>query len=143
MFQSSVSSRLVLAQLRQQEVGLSHLVVEAMKSVCASLSFSSTGAGQDIEDISGRCDRMQNVPRPDERASDVFDVCCIPRVSHVTGVLDAHDVGTTSSGDIVFVNTRYSCLATTSRKHSFKPIWKPPFISKIVDEVLFAVAAAW
>ncbi len=28
----------------------------------------------------------------------------------------------------------YNCLATPSERHSFTPIWKPPFISKIVKE---------
>jgi uncharacterized protein (TIGR03032 family) len=39
-----------------------------------------------------------------------------------------------SDGRIVFVNTLYNCLATTSERHSFAPLWKPPFISKIVKE---------
>src|SRR4029079_10534159 len=30
--------------------------------------------------------------------------------------------------------TLYNCLATPSERHSFTPIWKPPFISKIVKE---------
>jgi uncharacterized protein (TIGR03032 family) len=37
-------------------------------------------------------------------------------------------------GKIIFVNTRYNCLATTSPRDSFIPVWKPPFISKIVAE---------
>ena len=34
----------------------------------------------------------------------------------------------------MFVNTLYNCLATPSERHSFTPIWKPPFISKIIKE---------
>ena len=34
----------------------------------------------------------------------------------------------------MFVNTLYNCLATPSARHSFTPMWKPPFISKIVKE---------
>ena len=37
-------------------------------------------------------------------------------------------------GRIVFVNTLYSCLATLSERHSFKPIWRPPFISRLAAE---------
>ena len=51
-----------------------------------------------------------------------------------TGELDAHDVGLLADGRIVFVNTLYNCLATASDRHSFAPLWKPPFISKIVKE---------
>jgi uncharacterized protein (TIGR03032 family) len=35
---------------------------------------------------------------------------------------------------VIFVNTKYSCLATTSTRHGFKPIWKPKFISKLAAE---------
>ena len=52
----------------------------------------------------------------------------------VTGELDAHDIGQLADGRIVFVNTLYNCLATPSERHSFTPIWKPSFISKIVKE---------
>nr|MDJ0574179.1 TIGR03032 family protein [Xenococcaceae cyanobacterium MO_234.B1] len=38
------------------------------------------------------------------------------------------------SGELVFVNTLFSCLATVSQTHSFKPIWQPPFISKLAAE---------
>jgi uncharacterized protein (TIGR03032 family) len=45
-----------------------------------------------------------------------------------------HDIGLLADGRIVFVNTLYNCLATTSERHSFTPVWKPPFISRIVKE---------
>jgi uncharacterized protein (TIGR03032 family) len=32
------------------------------------------------------------------------------------------------------VNTKYSCLATTSDTHSFQPIWKPPFVTRLAAE---------
>jgi uncharacterized protein (TIGR03032 family) len=38
------------------------------------------------------------------------------------------------SGRMVFVNTKYGCLATVSMSHAFKPLWKPKFISKLVAE---------
>ena len=64
----------------------------------------------------------------------LFDACYVPREIFVTGELDAHDIGSSTDGRIVFVNTLYNCLATPSDRHSFTPIWKPPFISKIVKE---------
>lgn len=78
--------------------------------------------------------RFENVLKSGERAEELFDACFVPRVSYTTGVLDAHDVAVTEEGRIVFVNTRFNCLATVSPKHSFEPIWKPPFVTKIVDE---------
>lgn len=35
---------------------------------------------------------------------------------------------------MIFVNTRFNCLATPSDRHSFEPVWRPPFISALVDE---------
>jgi uncharacterized protein (TIGR03032 family) len=58
----------------------------------------------------------------------------VPREIFVTGELDAHDVGQLKDGRVVFVNTLYNCLATPSERHSFTPIWKPPFVSKILKE---------
>jgi len=46
--------------------------------------------------------------------------------------VDAHDIGQLKDGRIV--NTLYNCLATPSERYSFTPVWKPPFISKIVKE---------
>jgi uncharacterized protein (TIGR03032 family) len=64
----------------------------------------------------------------------------VPRVGHVTGELDAHDVhhvgdGPGAAGDeVLFVNTLYSCLARPSARHSFEPVWRPPFVSRLVPE---------
>ncbi len=35
---------------------------------------------------------------------------------------------------MVFVNTLFSCLARASTEHSFVPVWKPSFISKLAAE---------
>lgn len=69
-----------------------------------------------------------------ERANEIYDACFVPRRLHVTGALDAHDIGLDKDGEPIFVSTRYNCLARPSRTHNFKPIWKPGFISKIVAE---------
>jgi uncharacterized protein (TIGR03032 family) len=71
---------------------------------------------------------------PHERINHIFDACYMPRTMHVTGDLDAHDVGLDGDGRVVFVNTRFNCLATISETHSFEELWRPPFISALVDE---------
>jgi uncharacterized protein (TIGR03032 family) len=63
-----------------------------------------------------------------------FTQCFVPRTSYSTGQLDAHDVGILENGEVVFVNTRFNCLATLSKNHSFKPYWTPSFISGMVQE---------
>ena len=78
--------------------------------------------------------RFKNVLKEGEQINNVFDACYVPRETYVTGELDAHDVGVLKDGRVVFVNTLYNCLATPSLRHSFTPLWKPPFISAIVKE---------
>ncbi len=78
--------------------------------------------------------RLENVLRPGQRANDMFDRMYMPRAASYTGDLDMHELALRADGQVVFVNTRYSCLATLSPTHSFRPLWKPPFISKLVPE---------
>ncbi|MEQ9377180.1 MAG: TIGR03032 family protein [Imperialibacter sp.] len=63
-----------------------------------------------------------------------YDKVYLPQVAYTTGDLDIHDIIVGQDGRPVFVNTLFSCLATTSETHSFRPVWKPPFISKMVPE---------
>ncbi|HEX5757361.1 MAG TPA: TIGR03032 family protein, partial [Arenimonas sp.] len=69
-----------------------------------------------------------------EAIHKVFDRCYVPRNAQTIGDLDIHELGIRSNGRVVFVNTKYSCLAELSLTHNFKPIWKPPFISKLAPE---------
>ena len=78
--------------------------------------------------------KFKNVLEPGQEVNHLYDACFVPRDLHVTGELDAHDVGLLKDGRVVFVNTRYNCLATPSSLHSFTPLWKPPFVSKIIKE---------
>ena len=50
------------------------------------------------------------------------------------GDLDIHDVAVDADGKVVFVNTLFGCLATTSERHSFTPLWQPPFLTKLAAE---------
>ncbi len=77
--------------------------------------------------------RFDNVIPPGQSGGP-NDAIFAPRVSWFTGDVDAHDVSFDAEGRIVFVNTLFSCLATVSDDHSFKPLWKPPFISKLAPE---------
>ncbi|MDA8746348.1 TIGR03032 family protein [Rubripirellula amarantea] len=48
--------------------------------------------------------------------------------------MDIHDVAVEASGQVVFVDTLFGCLATLSDTHSFVSLWKPSFISELVAE---------
>lgn len=63
-----------------------------------------------------------------------YDKLYVPRTGYTTGDLDIHDVAVDSGGRIVFVSTLLNCLATVSESNSCTPLWKPSFISKVVNE---------
>lgn len=95
----------------------------------------SIGAQGDMTMTSGyQIMRFENTLQPGQEINHMFDACFVPRTVHITGQLDAHDVGIDAKGRVVFVNTRFNCLAVPSAKHSFEIIWKPDFISSLVDE---------
>lgn len=77
--------------------------------------------------------RFENVCSKNE-ALDGYDRVFVPQVSYTTGELDIHDMAVDGSGRLVFVNTQFGCLATLSETHSFRPIWRPSFISGLVPE---------
>ncbi len=77
--------------------------------------------------------RFENVIDPGQIASG-YDRLYVPQIGYTTGDLDIHDVAVEASGRVVFVNTLFGCLATISDTHSFVPLWKPPFISRLAAE---------
>lgn len=66
--------------------------------------------------------------------ADGYDRFYVPQVGSVTGDIDIHDIAVDESGRPIFVNTLFGCLATTSDRYSFEPIWRPPFLSKLAAE---------
>jgi uncharacterized protein (TIGR03032 family) len=62
------------------------------------------------------------------------DACYLPLRRHVTGDVSIHDMAYDASGELWFVNTRFSCLATIDSEHSFVPRWRPRFISALAPE---------
>jgi uncharacterized protein (TIGR03032 family) len=77
--------------------------------------------------------RFENALRPGEYFKG-HDRLFIPRAGYTTGDLDIHDIVVEAGGRVVFVNTKFGCLATLSERHSFTPLWKPPFLEKLVPE---------
>jgi uncharacterized protein (TIGR03032 family) len=78
--------------------------------------------------------RLENILRRGEVANRFFDRLFVPRNAQITGDIDVHEMGIDRAGRVIFVNTKYSCLATFNVTHSFRPVWKPKFISKVAPE---------
>lgn len=63
-----------------------------------------------------------------------YDAVYVPRESRVTGDVDIHDIVVDGDGRVVFTNTLFNCLATTDDEHNFRPLWRPPWITKYAPE---------
>lgn len=61
------------------------------------------------------------------------DACYLPRDIHITGNIDVHEMAW-SDGELWLVNTRFSCLCTVDKAHSFVPRWQPGFVSQLIDD---------
>lgn len=61
------------------------------------------------------------------------DACFLPLRHHVTGDVRVHEMAFVD-GRLVFVNTRFSCLAALGEDISFEPLWRPPFVSALAAE---------
>lgn len=77
--------------------------------------------------------RFDNVMRAGDR-HDKHDAVLAPHAGWITGDCDVHDVAFGEAGRPVFVNTLFSCLAAASDGHSFRPLWRPGFVSRLVPE---------
>jgi uncharacterized protein (TIGR03032 family) len=71
---------------------------------------------------------------PAAERGGTFDAAYVPHAAWITGSIDAHDVGIGADGRPVFVTSLYSCIAAVSDSHSFRPVWRPPFISALAPE---------
>lgn len=78
--------------------------------------------------------RLENVLGPGQLANDKHDRLYVPRNAQTFGHIDFHELGIRANGTVVVVNTRYSCLCEPSLVHSFRTVWRPPFISALEPE---------
>lgn len=61
------------------------------------------------------------------------DALFLPRQIHFSGDIRIHEIAYVDD-TLWAVNTRFSCLCTFDRGHSFVPRWKPPFITGLAPE---------
>ena len=128
-FTSYQSSCLYL--LGRDPKGGAHLHQSAMPK---PMGLCNDGKGGLVLSAGAEILHFANVLNPGQQINRTFDACYLARTIHVTGSLDAHDVDIDKNGAFIFVNTRFNWLATVSPRHSFEMLWKPPFISALIDE---------
>jgi uncharacterized protein (TIGR03032 family) len=100
---------------------------------CMGLAVSGNGRSLALA-TQTQIQRFDNVLPAGQGSQDGYDAVYAPHAAWVTGDLDVHDVGFGADGRPVFVNTLFACLASVSDGHSFRPVWTPPFISKLAAE---------
>lgn len=71
---------------------------------------------------------------PAGQAANGFDRLYVPQCAYTTGDVDTHDIALDGAGRPVFVNTLFSCIAAPSETHSFRPLWRPPWITRLAAE---------
>lgn len=81
-------------------------------------------------------EEFRNVPAVANKLDPVnkHDACFLPRHAHTTGNIDGHEMAYDKDGQLWVVNTRFSCLCTLDAEHSFRPRWRPPFVSAYAPE---------
>ena len=67
------------------------------------------------------------------RQPETYDALFVPRSVHYCGALAVHDMVFTEHG-LVGVNTLFSCLFQLDPRFSFRPVWKPRFVSELAPE---------
>ncbi|MCW5773972.1 MAG: TIGR03032 family protein [Rhodospirillaceae bacterium] len=77
--------------------------------------------------------RFENAVSPGRSAAG-HDRLYVPRVAYTTGDLKVGDVAPAADGTILFANTLFSCIAAAGPEFSFTPLWRPPFISRLLPE---------
>jgi len=100
---------------------------------CMGLGVSADGRSLALA-TRNQIQRFDNVLPEGQADKSGFDAVFAPHAAWVTGDLDVHDVGFGADGRPAFVNTLFGCLATVSDGYSFRPLWKPPFLSRLAAE---------
>jgi uncharacterized protein (TIGR03032 family) len=65
--------------------------------------------------------------------SGKHDAVFLPRNCHFTGNIHIHEIAW-GGVELWIANTRFSCLCTIDREHSFVPRWRPSFVSGLSPE---------
>jgi uncharacterized protein (TIGR03032 family) len=77
----------------------------------------------------------QNLPAVAHKLepAEKHDACFMPRAACATGDIQIHEMAW-AGDELWFVNTAFSCLCTRSAGYSFRPRWRPPFVSHLAPE---------
>ncbi|MEY2699527.1 MAG: hypothetical protein RIQ52_282 [Pseudomonadota bacterium] len=68
-----------------------------------------------------------------------FDAVYMPRQAYMLGGCDVHDLVANvrhqdQHHELLFVNTRFSCVAAPDPHFNFRPVWKPAFVTALAQD---------
>lgn len=85
--------------------------------------------------------------RPAGEVSDLegkrlpYDLCLTPHKAYITGDFSGHEMafvpgmGNAEGNSLLHIcNTRFSCICQLDEKYSFRPVWRPRFVTEIAPE---------
>jgi len=105
------------------------------RTFARSMGLAASGDGRSLALATHyQIHRFDNVLPPGQANAEGFDAVYAPHAAWVTGDLDVHDVGFGADGRPVFVNTLFGCIAAVSDGDSFRPLWRPRFVSRLAAE---------
>ncbi|WP_346620517.1 TIGR03032 family protein [Blastococcus montanus] len=122
------SGRLVLVRADDRGLETRLLAFESPMGVAVRPDRLCLGTRRQVFDyrnqpaVAARLDRPRGV-----------DACYVPRGAHWTGDIGARDLAW-AGDELWLVATSFSCLATLDADHSFRPRWRPPFVSALAPE---------
>lgn len=120
------------------------LAIEPTRNVPTRLAMGTAMQVWEFHNVPAACTRLDSArDATDELPARLasphpHDACFLPRVAHWTGDIDVHEMAWVNAppspspedenSDLIFINTRFSCLSRRSAMHSFEPVWRPAFI---------------
>ena len=124
------AQRILLFSARGDRMNMLMRVFESPKGLALDASGAYLAMGGRRELLLFRDGgRFPSIQGDQSRVQHTF----VPRRSYITSDVAVHEVGW-HNGELVFVATRFSCLARLDEDFSFVPVWQPPFITKIAPE---------
>lgn len=120
------SGKLICARVQDGALNTHFRNVDKPMGIAVGPGRFSLGTRTEVWDL-------RNMPEvaPKVEPTGTHDACYLPRKRHVTGDVGIHEMGFAHGGELWFVATGFSCLATLDADHSFVPRWRPPWISEV------------
>ena len=122
------TSRVIVIRAKEDELYLSVKSFPRPMGLAAQKNRLVLGINSQLVDFR-RFDPVASCLEPEGLVTS----CFTPRSTHVTGMINIHDIAWGDEG-LWVVNSAFSCLSLVQGDYSFVPKWKPGFISKLLPE---------